>query len=171
MASPASATQQEDTRKAPAVQTLRRELPRGGDVMTARFAVAPRPGGTRPPAGDAARVGAVRRIAAARLRYCGLDAMKDNVMLIVSELLTNALLHSGTTEISLSITAEGKSLRIVVRDGMPGNATPKAPGDKDENGRGLQLVKALVEESGGAWGTSDNGAETWCSLTIPATAS
>ncbi|CAM5236440.1 ATP-binding protein [Streptomyces griseomycini] len=168
MASPASAAQQENPWKTPVVRTSRTALPRSGDVMTACFAVAPRPCGTHPPAGDAARIGTMRRIAAARLRYCGLEVLKGDVMLIVSELLTNALLHSGTTEISLSITAEDKSLRIAVRDGMPGNATPKTPGHKDESGRGLQLVQALVKESGGTWGTSDNGAETWCSLTIPA---
>lgn len=56
----------------------------------------------------------------------------------------------------------------MVRDGGQSNAAPKAPSDKDESGRGLQLVQALVEENGGTWRTSDNGAETWCSLTIPA---
>ncbi|MFI1419927.1 ATP-binding protein [Streptomyces sp. NPDC020731] len=150
------------------VSTPHTVLPRRGGMMTVSFAVTPRPRGARPPAGDAARVGAMRRIIAARLRYWGLEAMNSDVTLIVSELLTNALLHSGTTEISLTVTMEDGFLLIAVRDGMPGSAAPKTPDDKDECGRGLQLVQALVEESGGAWGTGDNGAETWCSLAVPA---
>ncbi|MFD4974845.1 ATP-binding protein [Streptomyces sp. NPDC058424] len=110
----------------------------------------------------------MRRIAAARLRYCGLEAMTADVMLIVSELLTNALLHSGTTEISLSIAVEGESLHIAVHDGMPGGAAPTTADDDAESGRGLLLVEALVKENGGTWGTSDAGATTWCSLTVPA---
>lgn len=147
--------------------TPRTVLPRSRDMLTVRFAVAPRSRDARPPVRDAARVGAIRRIAAARLRYCGLEALKSDVMLIVSELLTNALLHSGTTEIVLTITVEDGSLRIAVRDGMPGSVLPKTPGDEDECGRGLQLVQALVAEHGGSWGTGDDGAETWCTLAVP----
>ena len=140
---------------------------RGGDVMSERFRVTPHCGDAPPPAEDACRVGIMRRTAAARLRCCGLEAMTDDVMLIVSELLTNALLHSGTTEISLTIAVEDGSLHIAVRDGRPGSAMAKAAEDEDESGRGLLLVEALVKESGGTWGTSDAGAQTWCSLALP----
>ncbi|MEV8597317.1 ATP-binding protein [Streptomyces sp. NPDC052012] len=109
----------------------------------------------------------MRRIAAARLRYCGLEAMTDEVMLIVSELLTNALQHSGTTEISLNITVEDGALRVLVRDGMPGGFTPQHPTDTAESGRGLLLVDALAKGCGGEWGISDAGAETWCTLPVP----
>ncbi|MEH0576819.1 MULTISPECIES: ATP-binding protein [Streptomyces] len=116
---------------------------------------------------DAGRVGIMRRIAAARLRYCGLESMTDDVMLIVSELLTNALLHSGTTEISLSIAVDGGSLRIAVYDGMEGSAMSRPADDNAESGRGLALVEALARENGGEWGTSDAGATTWCCLALP----
>ncbi|MFJ8488447.1 ATP-binding protein [Streptomyces sp. NPDC094038] len=130
--------------------------------------VTPRRGGVPPRPEDAYRVGVMRRIAAARLRYFRLEAMTDDVMLIVSELLTNALLHSGTTEIGLKLTVGDGTLRITITDGMPGSATPKQVTDNAESGRGLVLVEALVETSGGDWGTSDSGAETWCSLPVPA---
>jgi anti-sigma regulatory factor (Ser/Thr protein kinase) len=110
----------------------------------------------------------MRRITAARLRYCGLEAMRDDVMLIVSELVTNALQHSGTTEISLIITVEREVLRVRVRDGMPGEGGPRRPGDSAESGRGLLLIDTLVKDSGGDWGTCDDGAETWCCLPLPA---
>ncbi|WP_275946769.1 ATP-binding protein [Streptomyces sp. T21Q-yed] len=111
----------------------------------------------------------MRRVTAARLRYCGLEALAEDVMTIVSELLTNAVLHSGTTEISLNLEVRDGFLRIVVIDGMPGhaNASRKPVEDNAEAGRGLALVEALAKEHGGAWGTSDDGTETWCSLAVP----
>ncbi|WP_406376631.1 ATP-binding protein [Streptomyces sp. NBC_00647] len=136
--------------------------------MGLTFEIAPRRGGTPPSDKDACRVGAVRRIAAARLRYCGLEAMTDHVALIISELLTNALLHSGTKEISLTIAVRDGFLRIAVRDGMAGCADHGEVDEGAESGRGLALVDALVKESGGAWGTGDAGAVTWCRLTVPA---
>jgi anti-sigma regulatory factor (Ser/Thr protein kinase) len=93
--------------------------------------------------------------------------MTDDVMLIVSELVTNALLHSGTTEIDLSITVEQNTLCMRVRDGVPGECAPRSPRDTAESGRGLLIVDALAEGRGGKWGTSDAGAETWCRLPIP----
>ncbi|MER5222879.1 ATP-binding protein [Streptomyces flaveus] len=150
-----------------AVRTPRAVPHRGSDVMNERFKVAPRYGAAPPRPEDACRVGMMRRIAAARLRYCGLEAMTGEVMSIVSELLTNALLHSGTTEISLSISVKDGTLRIAVRDGMPGSAEPKAADDNAESGRGLMLVEAMVRESGGTWGTSDAGDTTWCCLPVP----
>jgi anti-sigma regulatory factor (Ser/Thr protein kinase) len=108
----------------------------------------------------------MRRIAAARLRYHGLEAMTGDVMLIVSELLTNAVLHSGATRIGLNLTVSDGFLRITVTDGMPGSAKLTQVASDAESGRGLALVAALAKESGGAWGTNEAGAETWCSLPV-----
>ncbi|MEV6400864.1 ATP-binding protein [Streptomyces sp. NPDC051907] len=109
----------------------------------------------------------MRRIAAARLRHCGLQEMTGDAMLIVSELLTNAVLHSGATEISLSVAVRDGFLHIAVRDGMPGCAAQKAEDDDAESGRGLALVDALAAGRGGTWGTTDAGATTWCRLSVP----
>lgn len=157
----------EDVMTTTAVRTLRTAPHRGGDVLNERFRVTPRHDNEPPAAQDTCRVGILRRIAAARLRYCGLEALHDDVMLIVSELLTNAVLHSGTKQISLKITFEDGALRIAVGDGMPGCAEPKPTDDAAESGRGLALVHALAEENGGTWGTSDDGATTWCRLNVP----
>ncbi|MFI9376301.1 ATP-binding protein [Streptomyces parvulus] len=135
--------------------------------MDERFEVSTERSSLPPHRKDALRVGAMRRIAAARLRYCGLEAMTDDVMLIVSELLTNALQHSGTTEISLVITVADGALWVRVRDGVPAPAVPRRPGPGAESGRGLLLVDAVARENGGAWGTSEGGAETWCCLPLP----
>ncbi|MFF8574008.1 ATP-binding protein [Streptomyces sp. NPDC015408] len=133
--------------------------------MSERFKVAAGRGTPRPE--DACRVGVMRRIAAARLRYCGLHTLTEDVSVIVSELLTNALLHSATDEITLKITAAGGFLRVAVHDGMPCPAAARDADETAESGRGLFLVDALVSERGGVWGTADAGATTWCRLAVP----
>ncbi|MEU0109057.1 ATP-binding protein [Streptomyces sp. NPDC006251] len=113
-------------------------------------------------------MGAMRRIAAAKLSDCGLNDLINDVMLIVSELWTNALVHSGATEITLDLDIRAGFLHVTVVDGMPGDALSK-PADGDaESGRGLALVEALVEERGGTWGTSEGGTQTWCNLPVQA---
>ncbi|MFE1925900.1 ATP-binding protein [Streptomyces asoensis] len=150
-----------------AVRTPLAVLHRDGELMRERIEVLPRKGDDPPRLQDATRVGAMRRIAAAKLRLCGLDTVIDEVMVIVSELLTNAVLHSGTRQVALSLRIERGVLLIVVTDGMPGHARRKAVGEDSESGRGLALVEALARENGGSWGTGNAGAETWCRLVLP----
>ncbi|WP_331751799.1 ATP-binding protein (plasmid) [Streptomyces sp. NBC_00723] len=150
-----------------AVRAPRAVLRRDVEVMYECFEIAPRIGDSPLRPRDAIRVGGMRRIAAAKLRYCGLDTLIDEVMLIVSELLTNAVLHSGTRQITLSLRLEHGVLLIAVADGMPGSARRKDLDGEAESGRGLALVDALVHENGGSWGTSRDGSETWCSLVVP----
>ncbi|MGW2621082.1 ATP-binding protein [Streptomyces sp. NPDC001500] len=144
----------------------------GYHVMDERLTVVPGREGAPPRTQDARQVGSMRQIAAARLRSCGLEAMTADVLLVVSELLTNALLHSGTTEISLKLTAQGGFLHISVRDGVPSVIAPVPASRQAESGRGLTLVAALAREDGGTCGTSNDGAVAWCTLAIasPATA-
>lgn len=135
--------------------------------MDAQFTISSRSGDAPPGAQDTCRVGIMRRIAAARLRCCGLQALTDDVMLIVSELLTNALLHSGTSEIRLRLTVEEDFLCIAVSDGVPSGIAPVPADEKAESGRGLILVAALAQDQGGAFGISDRGAMAWCTLALP----
>ncbi|WP_416971622.1 ATP-binding protein [Streptomyces sp. 4F14] len=140
---------------------------RDGEVMHERIEVAPCGDNGPPRLQDAMKVQVMRRIAAAKLRFFGLSALIDEVLLIVSELLTNAVLHSGAKQITLRLQVEEGFLLISVTDGMTGGAERKMIDDDAESGRGLVLVEALVAEHGGKWGTKDNGAETWCSLKVP----
>jgi anti-sigma regulatory factor (Ser/Thr protein kinase) len=135
--------------------------------MNERLTVPPQNGSAAPHREDACRVGVMRRIAAARLRHWGLQSLTDDVMLIVSELLTNALLHSGTSEIRLRLTVEEGFLRIAVSDGMPAGIAPGPADEKAESGRGLILVAALAQDHGGTFGTSSGGATAWCTLAVP----
>ncbi|MGW0926041.1 ATP-binding protein [Streptomyces sp. NPDC002755] len=149
------------------VRTPRAVVHRDGEVMRERIEIVPRNGDDPPSPQDATRVGAMRRIAAAKLRQCGLETLIDEVMVVVSELLTNAILHSGTRQVSLSLRIEHGVLLIVVADGMPGHARRRDVEDDTESGRGLALVEVLARENGGSWGTRNAGAETWCRLVLP----
>ncbi|WP_405796248.1 ATP-binding protein [Streptomyces sp. NBC_01506] len=151
-----------------AVRQSQAVLSRDRDVMNERIQVQPRPAGVQPSREDACRVGAMRRIAAARLRYCGLAALIDEVTLVVSELVTNAVLHTRTSEVRVTIAVLDGFLVVTVIDGMPGLATPRRADEVAESGRGLTLVAVVAEEHGGDWGTNDTGTETWCRLALPA---
>ncbi|WP_435210356.1 ATP-binding protein [Streptomyces sp. bgisy034] len=150
-----------------AVRTPRAVLRCDGAVVNERFSVEPRCGDAPPRAEDARCVGVMRRVTAERLRYCGLDALMDDALTIVSELLTNAVLHSGTTEIRLTVTHQDDFLHIEVCDGQEGSIQPKSANDNDQSGRGLTIVEDLVQENDGTWGVSDDGTTVWCLLTVP----
>ncbi|WP_323138261.1 MULTISPECIES: SpoIIE family protein phosphatase [unclassified Streptomyces] len=92
---------------------------------------------------DALRVRMVRRVTAARLRYCGLPGLVDDAKLIASELVTNAIVHSGGTKITFTMTVGDGFLHIYVRDEMPG--VPMAHGSDGESERG----RALIRDPGG----------------------
>jgi anti-sigma regulatory factor (Ser/Thr protein kinase) len=75
--------------------------------------------------------------------------------LIVSELVTNAIVHSGSDMVSCVLRLGGGLLRIEVTDQGVGVAEPavRKPADDDVSGRGLLLVSAVAE----AWGVSPAG--------------
>ncbi|MFG3126682.1 ATP-binding protein [Streptomyces tendae] len=137
--------------------------------MSATFEINQRPLGELPPPEDGEKVSVMRRRTRQRLSARGLAYVADEAVLIVSELVTNAIVHSGGREITVSLSLRSGFLRIDVRDGVPSfHARPKAPRDADENGRGLVLVQSLAEEGRGAWGVEDAGATTWCELRLAA---
>ncbi|MFH9955989.1 ATP-binding protein [Streptomyces roseolus] len=106
-----------------------------------------------------------RRVAASALeRWGGVPAMvADDAVLIVSELVTNAILHGGlgTREpVGLRIGHTGSELLIEVTDGNSQPAQVKAAGGTEMGGRGLLLVTRLADD----WGVSDKNRTTWARL-------
>ncbi|MDT9685039.1 ATP-binding protein [Streptomyces sp. TRM76323] len=132
--------------------------------MEVSFPIAPRAIGTPPVPQDAACVGKIRKESRTCLGACGLSHLIEDVCLVVSELVTNALVHSGGTEITLTLELRGDFLKVTVRDGTPTRPAPRAPKMGEESGRGLHLVEAIVHQHEGSWGASDCGAVTWCVL-------
>ncbi|MFG2591675.1 ATP-binding protein [Streptomyces sp. NPDC048438] len=86
----------------------------------------------------------------------------DDVLLCVSELATNALVHGVPPGRGFRVQLTwGSVLRIEVHDSGGGQvAEPADPGPLAEYGRGLTLVGALAD----AWGVGerDPGKTVWC---------
>ncbi len=81
------------------------------------------------------------------------------IVLMVSELATNAVVHAATT-FRLSIERTDKLVRVEVVDGGGGHALLRSPSNRDCHGRGLQLVDTLSDQ----WGTTeggDDGKKVW----------
>ena len=84
--------------------------------------------------------------------------------LVVSELVTNALLHAGAT-CELRARFAESVLRLEVRDGGPGAPDLQAASNESEHGRGLVLVSALCS----AWGIDNQaggGKVVWAELLV-----
>ncbi|HZG04570.1 MAG TPA: ATP-binding protein [Streptomyces sp.] len=82
------------------------------------------------------------------------DDLLYGLLLIVSELVTNAVRHAAllSTEIGVEVSIGGGWVRIGVEDGHPYRPSALAadPAQEHTGGRGLLLVKATVAEAGGS---------------------
>ena len=119
---------------------------------------------------DPSSVEVARRVARAWVRcHCRVQAEQmDAVLIVVSELCTNAVLHGRHESIDVHgwVPVPGE-LRLEVHDRSPSAIpTPQCVGSDAESGRGLLLVDAFVTELGGTWGFSEDGACAWCRLAL-----
>jgi len=101
----------------------------------------------------------VSRFAAAN----DLDKHSGTALLVLSELVTNAVLH-GAEPIDVCVSRDGDVLRIEVSDGgarIQGVA-PRSHDDPRPGGRGLHIVNSLAQR----WGTTDNdgGKTVWAEI-------
>jgi hypothetical protein len=76
-----------------------------------------------------------------------LAALIDPVLLVVSELVGNAVRH-GRPPVGLRLRKAGSGVRVDVHDDAPTAPTPGDPSSDAESGRGLLLVDAVAAESG-----------------------
>jgi anti-sigma regulatory factor (Ser/Thr protein kinase) len=105
---------------------------------------------------EPAQVGRAREQARKTLPGWGLGEHADLTELIVSELVTNAMVHGdGQIEVRLSCAARG-DLWVEVRDDGAGRPVRQRPGTDDEWGRGLALIDGLIEPYGGARGVEED---------------
>lgn len=98
---------------------------------------------------DRANVSKARKFATDRARDLGLDDEVDVVELLVSEAVTNAVLHAGTELTVKLIWSEDRVLRVEVTDGSPMGAVKREYGAEAATGRGIGLIEALAAD----WGT------------------
>ncbi|MFJ1598737.1 SpoIIE family protein phosphatase [Streptomyces sp. NPDC088261] len=106
-----------------------------------------------------------RRFTARTLRAWGLSEEADVVLLVVSEMVTNALVHTqGSVRLDLALAAD--RLRIAVTDGSPrAPAKPVIVDWESTGGRGILLVEAMSA----AWGSVpvSGGKQVWSEITVP----
>lgn len=115
--------------------------------------------------GDARRM---RVIAKEHARGWGLDGEDlDDIVLAVSELVTNAIRYAGPGQ--LHITHYAEKVRVEVEDGSP--QTPPLAAEtvsaSQERGRGLPIIDRLSENNWGAR-PGRNGKTTWCEISLRA---
>src|SRR6059058_528941 len=114
---------------------------------------------------DASAARHARRVVAAALARPDQEEMRDTAALLVSELVTNSIVHAASA-VELEIDADGDSVTVRVRDADTGPLVMRAGGgsELDEGGRGLLLVDRLAQ----AWGTEHHaGRKTvWFRLSL-----
>lgn len=116
----------------------------------------------------------VRRVTRAWVRcHCRpLENRVDALLVVVSELCTNAILYGRHDSFDVRGWMPARDeLRLEIHDGTPTSIPePLHVGPEAESGRGLLLVDILVTELGGAWGFTEDGTCAWCSLAFAGTA-
>lgn len=140
------------------IPTQRETVSRAGDTAAQQRASARAEAHATLPGGPLAP-GSARALARATLQEwreldLGVpDRLADDVLVVVSELVTNAVVHAGTdVELTCRLEPDTGSCVVEVSDHHPSRAPhdhgPEPSYEPSEYGRGLRLVAALAE----AWG-------------------
>jgi DNA-binding NarL/FixJ family response regulator len=108
---------------------------------------------------DTASAGQARRFVDEVLSRWHCETVLDDVKLLVSELVTNAVVHAGS-DVEVAVRLLADSVRIEVVDRSPASSlAAKSPTDDAESGRGLLLVETMAS----AWGVEpiERGKSVW----------
>ena len=96
---------------------------------------------------DATTPRAARRFVREALEMWNLDDLTDTVMLLVSELVTNAVVHAGS-DVEVLVRLTGETACVEVTDSSEMAPVPRAARLEDQSGRGLALVEAMARRWG-----------------------
>jgi anti-sigma regulatory factor (Ser/Thr protein kinase) len=112
-----------------------------------------------------------------QLSEWGMGELTDALVVVVSELITNAARAStsaredlGAGVVKMRLSTDHVELLIEVHDQAPGYPRLRDPGEYEdgEGGRGLVLVGAIADSWG--WTAGDGGKTVWALLTMPCAA-
>lgn len=148
-------------------------LPHGSGVLTLPWEegaqVEPLRAGFVLPALQTSVADARRRVCARLRQWAFPPDVRDTAQLLVSELVTNAVVHTDTESVECRMQAMGCRVRIEVHDHGSQTSAPlpcwAAP--DDEHGRGLLLVDTLSDEWGVDGGRNGVGRVVWITLSVP----
>lgn len=118
---------------------------------------------------DPAEVGRARRWARSRLVGSGMnddEPLAETLILLISELVTNAVVHTGCPAVLRMLfgsgAAEAGTVRVEVADTSARPPCPRHAQGEDTNGRGLELVDGLADRWG--WQPEGSGKRIWCEV-------
>src|ERR1039458_1998431 len=135
----------------------------------------------RTPGRDTKSVGTAREFCLSTMRRWGVTDRGDDVAVVVSELLTNALRHAvpqavppagtpgepgrGRWPVRLGLVQPGQFVLCAVADPSPPHPEPKDPDYLAESGRGLHVISALSDR----WGytpPTESGKVVWALFSV-----
>ncbi|ORT58732.1 ATP-binding protein [Streptomyces sp. CB03238] len=118
---------------------------------------------------DPAEVGRARRWARSRLAGSGIgddEPLAETLVLLISELVTNAVVHTGCPAVLRMLfgagATEAGTVRVEVADTSARPPRPRHADGDDTNGRGLELVDGLADRWG--WQREGAGKSIWCEV-------
>jgi anti-sigma regulatory factor (Ser/Thr protein kinase) len=116
---------------------------------------------------DASSVAAARRLVRGELAHAEVPDERadfvDTASLLVSELVTNAIVHA-RTDVEVRLVTDHHMLRAEVSDGNPTFPSPRRPIGLAGTGRGLLMMDQVASR----WGVlpSGSGKTVWFELTF-----
>ncbi|MFF7728887.1 ATP-binding protein [Streptomyces sp. NPDC008001] len=112
-------------------------------------------------------VAAARRFSRQLLAEWGLHDLADDTALLLSELVTNAVVHVPGTSRGIQLVLSRSQGHLVAQVTDTGGYLPRCgeAGPDSENGRGMWLVEQIAAQ----WGhhASGNGKTVWFTLRLP----
>ena len=105
-----------------------------------------------------------RRATADMVTQLRLEPLADELAIVVSELVTNAVRHAAPP-MHLEIQAGTDRVTVAVADGSPSLPVPRQASADAEGGRGLPMIDLLAAETGVR--PSPPGKTVWAALTRP----
>ncbi|MFP1626419.1 ATP-binding protein [Streptomyces sp. 5K101] len=118
---------------------------------------------------DPAEVGRARRWARSRLLGSGVrddEPLAETLILLISELVTNAVVHTGCPAVLRILfggdQADVGTVRVEVADSSACPPRRRHAEGEDTNGRGLELVDGLADRWG--WRAEGTGKSIWCEV-------
>jgi hypothetical protein len=144
-------------------------VPRNGELLAARTSGAPEPRTLDLPASHHSSLRA-RAYTQEALASWNLSDLSDDVLLIVGELVTNAILHA-EPPITLVLNPSGHGVRVEVIDTSPVMPVTPSFNETRTSGRGLAII-AAISAQWGAQPLPSGGKSVWArvdrsSMTLP----